>query len=401
MNCVTEPNNQTKWKVKGKSLANSEALLATMSAIYELPGNAGAWPTVLERLSELCGSSVSSYMSADNEHDLPDINATWGSTDEDIKVYRTGWAVHDIRLKYSENLIPGEVFREFEFIPDRGAFDQSEWVRFRLKTRGLYYCLAARVSQHRLWNDLIFLNRSQGLGPYSDAEKRSLQDVLPHLSRAAELHRIFTSLNERFGAVLAVLDKLLVGLVILDDKGRVVVANESARRTCDNTRNLKLTTDRMLHTTDEDNDRLLQRFIASTGATSIGAGKSAGGRMEIARRSGRLPLLLEVMPIRDDGLPDGDNVRGSAVFIIDPDQSEVLSTEGLSRIFGLTLAEQQVAASVVNGFTIDRVAEERGTASGTVRGQIKSIFSKTGTNSQSDLVRLAAKATPPIARDDH
>jgi len=250
-------------------------------------------------------------------------------------------------------------------------------------------------------NDLIFINRMKSRGPYGDGEKQLLQDTLPHLSRATELHRAFRSLSERFGAVLGVLDKFLVGLVILDNRGRIVVANDSARQACDNTRNLKLAAVGTILATDEDTNRLLQQFIASTGATANGNGKSDGGQLAIARRNGRLPLLLDVMPIRDDGLPDGDNVRGSAVFIIDPDQSKVLSIDGLSKIFGLTLAEQQVSASVVNGMTIDQVAEERGTSSGTVRTQIKTIFSKTGVNSQSALVRLATKATPPIERDNH
>lgn len=344
---------------------------------------------------------MSAYQTADTENAFVDFTATWLIPKENIRLYKEELAAHDIRLHYSSNLVPGQVFREFEFIPDRETFDGNKLVRQRLANHGTYYCLAAKVNQHRLRNDFIFINRLKSRGPYGDGEKQLLQDTLPHLSRATELHRTFGSLSERFGAVLGVLDKLLVGVVILDDKGRVVVANESARQTCDNTRNLKLAAVGALQAMDEDTNRLLQQFIASTGATASGEGKSHGGKIAVARRSGRLPLLLEVMPIRDDGLPDGDNVRGSAVFIIDPDQSKVLSVDGLSKIFGLTLAEDQVAASVVNGMTIDQVAEERGTSSGTVRSQIKTIFAKTGVNSQSALVRLAAKATPPIERDNH
>jgi len=382
-------------------LENSGAVLNAISAIYAVPGNAAVWPNVLRELTEMTGSTMSAYQSADVENTFVDITATWNIPEENIRLYKEELAAHDIRLHYADNLVPGTVFREFEFIPDREIFDKNKLVWQRLTDHGTYYCLAAKVKQHRLSNDFIFVNRLKSRGPYTDEEKQALQDVLPHLSRATELHRKFTFLNDRFGAVLGVLDKLLVGLVILDDKGRIVVANESARRTCDNTRSLKLTADGTLQATDEITNRLLQQFITLTGATAVGDGKAEGGQISIARRNGRLPLILEAMPIRDDGLPDSDSVRGSAVFIIDPDRSEILSVDGLSKMFGLTLAEQRVAASIVNGLTVDQVADNRGTTSGTVRSQIKTIFSKTGTNSQSALVRLAANATPPIEPDEH
>jgi DNA-binding CsgD family transcriptional regulator len=378
-----------------------ERLLTVISDIYALPGNVDAWPDVLGELSNLSGSSSASFRSDDGKNVPLALSAAWGGTDDDFAYYEDQLAIHDLRLRNLNNLVPGKVFREFEFISDEENFDDNKWAQYRLRSRGEYYCLGARVSPHSLWNDVIFFNRQCSSGQHSNDEKKAIQDVLPHLSRAQELHRTFTDLRNRYGAVLTILDKLLVGVVILNDQGRVVIANKNAYRACENSRNLKLSADGWLRARDEDMDRLLREFIDKTGATANGMGNSPGGQISFAHRKNRFPLLLEVMPIRDDRLPDGNNIRGSMVFIIDPSQSQVLDVDGIARIFGLTGAETQITASIINGMTVDQVAEERGTSPETVRGQLKTVFSKTGAKGQSDLVRLAVKAAPPIERDRH
>jgi PAS domain-containing protein len=147
----------------------------------------------------------------------------------------------DTRIPYTENFELGKVYREFEYAPDRTTLLQGAWNRFELETYGLLWNMAARISTHALWADFISINRQEILGPYSDDDKAALQHLLPHMSRGAELHRLVTRLEQLYGAVLAVLDKLLVGLVVLDTRGRVVLANTVARRTVEESGALRIT----------------------------------------------------------------------------------------------------------------------------------------------------------------
>nr|WP_242521577.1 helix-turn-helix transcriptional regulator [Motiliproteus sp. SC1-56] len=103
------------------------------------------------------------------------------------------------------------------------------------------------------------------------------------------------------------------------------------------------------------------------------------------------------MPVRDDGFSDSDNIRGAALFVINPDRSEVADLLGLSKIFELTEAETDIARSLVEGLALNEIAEVRHSSVSTVRTQLKSVFAKTGTRSQAGLVRLALKANPPVA----
>lgn len=288
------------------------------------------------------------------------------------------------------------VFREFEFVPDRAAYDASEWIQYALRGNGTYWCLSAHVSTHGLWHDFIAVNRLYDRGPHTDEEKADLQALLPHLSRAAELHQVMTSLEHRYGAVLAVLDKLLVGLVILDLKGRVAVTNTAARRSCEASGALQLTSDGRLRAWQAAKDAQLQALVSSTGKTADAQGSCNGDYIFVAKRSAPGYLLAEVTPIRDDGFPDGDHLVGTAVFIIDPEISHTISLDGLETVFDLTPAELAVATALLNGAQPRQIAEARSNSIETIRTHLKHVFAKTGTGSQLELMRLAVKANPPI-----
>jgi DNA-binding NarL/FixJ family response regulator len=60
----------------------------------------------------------------------------------------------------------------------------------------------------------------------------------------------------------------------------------------------------------------------------------------------------------------------------------------VSRFLGLTPSEAEVAVALAAGKNTDDIAAERGAAKNTVRAQVQSILSKTGSRRQAELVRL-------------
>jgi DNA-binding CsgD family transcriptional regulator len=67
------------------------------------------------------------------------------------------------------------------------------------------------------------------------------------------------------------------------------------------------------------------------------------------------------------------------------------SANTLRSAFGLTRREARVASALATGMRLQDVAAAHGVGMGTVRSQLKSIFMKTGTNRQSELVALLAR----------
>ncbi|MEO9898020.1 MAG: alpha/beta fold hydrolase [Paracoccaceae bacterium] len=72
----------------------------------------------------------------------------------------------------------------------------------------------------------------------------------------------------------------------------------------------------------------------------------------------------------------------------------------LGEVFGLTSAEQGIVRALVEGRNVKEIAENRGTSTGTVRGQLKSILSKMNARSQSEVIRLVINLQAVAHRDD-
>lgn len=65
----------------------------------------------------------------------------------------------------------------------------------------------------------------------------------------------------------------------------------------------------------------------------------------------------------------------------------------VAEAFGLTTAESEVVRLIVEGASVEEVAQRRDRTLATVRAQIRSIYAKTGTHSQSEFVRMAVGLT--------
>jgi DNA-binding CsgD family transcriptional regulator len=64
------------------------------------------------------------------------------------------------------------------------------------------------------------------------------------------------------------------------------------------------------------------------------------------------------------------------------------SEASLRSRFCLSPAEAQIALGIAKGETLAEIAKARSVSVSTARGQLKSVFAKTGTHRQAELVRL-------------
>jgi DNA-binding CsgD family transcriptional regulator len=78
----------------------------------------------------------------------------------------------------------------------------------------------------------------------------------------------------------------------------------------------------------------------------------------------------------------------AALFIRDPADAPPDRQATLSALYGLTPAEARVAEGLANGQTPAELAEHHSVTTGTLRNQLKAVFSKTGTRRQAEVVRL-------------
>jgi DNA-binding CsgD family transcriptional regulator len=86
-------------------------------------------------------------------------------------------------------------------------------------------------------------------------------------------------------------------------------------------------------------------------------------------------------------------LNGASLLVItfDPEIQQTPPANMLRRMFGLTQAEAEVAVGIACGQRITEIAAERGVKAETVRTHTKTVFGKTRTRSQAELVALLTR----------
>ena len=139
----------------------------------------------------------------------------------------------------------------------------------------------------------------------------------------------------------------------------------------------------------------LRSIVSEAVSTSTGSGIGAGGVLAIGRPSGRRPLMLLVSPMPQRlTLFPGVETAAAMIFVTDPEQSAVLDEDTLRTCFGLTPAEAKLTRLLAQGCALTEAGAQLGLRRETVRSRVKTIFQKTNTHRQAELVRLILNETP-------
>jgi DNA-binding CsgD family transcriptional regulator len=184
-----------------------------------------------------------------------------------------------------------------------------------------------------------------------------------------------------------VLDRIAVGIILLDRSGQVVHANRAASRLAAEGRPVRIAR-RNLVAAMPRNDKRLSALIRSAlqGAPPAAIGISAP-------EDGKLVTVL-AMPMRErdrewlNGLDVGD--VAAIVFLSDPTFVPEIPVKWVMDAFGLTPAEARVALSTAGGASVPETAAQCGGSRNTVKTHLRRVFAKTGVGRQSELANLFA-----------
>jgi len=232
--------------------------------------------------------------------------------------------------------------------------------------------------------------KSPGAADTNSAQRRLFETLVPHAIRSVMLHRRLHHLELGQEAAVRGLDHLQQGLLFVDSQARVLFANNTARKMLDARDGLRLE-DGCLSAAAVDQGHRLRRVVASCVDDSSVA-NGPGGEVDLAR-DGRLPLHAVVMPLADESaaihLPWIALSRPVAMVLVsDPEAELQTRVKRQCKRFGFTAAETTFALEIVSGGGRRAAAERLGITVTTARTHLSSIFEKTGTHRQAELVYL-------------
>lgn len=171
------------------------------------------------------------------------------------------------------------------------------------------------------------------------------------------------------------------GAILIGKGGEAILANDEARRHFGSAIAIAGT---QIFATDPASNVALQDLIQS-----LKTRNAEPSRQRIALvRADESPLVAYAIPVNRLSR----EIRGAVGILVIVDPHERVPTAPLlQQLFGLTAAEARLASGLVKGADLHEIAEEYSLSVETLRVQLKSIFAKTHTRRQAELVALLAK----------
>ncbi len=221
-----------------------------------------------------------------------------------------------------------------------------------------------------------------------DVEEEAVCEILvAQLRRGLELsQRIGTSEIER-ALYSAVMDKLSVGVAILDAGGRVVKCSAKAEELLAARDGLQLYAGKLRATCAKE-DRDLQAAIRAALLAAV-AGEAARSRgLALTKRSGNRHLGVIVQAAPDMKSAAASSASTLAIYIRDSEAHADVESDLVRQLFDLTPAEAAVARRLTAGLSLEDAAHSLDISRNTARAHLRSIFSKSGITRQTELVRM-------------
>ena len=184
-------------------------------------------------------------------------------------------------------------------------------------------------------------------------------------------------------AAAGALDCLQRGLIVADERASVIFSNQTADKILRQQDGLRLHADGLHAATARESAdlRALIRYAATPGTDPAGIAV-----LSLSRPSLKPGLLVRISPLFVQATRAVPPLGRAAVFLHDPAAHATVDKSALTRLFGLTHAESDIVALLLNGSTLQETAASLGISMNTVRTHLKHVFLKTDTNRQTQLV---------------
>ena len=374
-----------------------------IGSLYEAAFDPSLWPDFLKAMNRSVGASASciflhDFADASTPSNLPDASSLGvleGFDPAAWAAYMEHYSTVNVWTQEEESLPSGIAVRSSKLYAD-DLLPKTEFGADWLRPQDLFYALGGVVDrQGTIALKMSFVRARRG-GDYDDGSLSLWQSMMPHVQRAADLHRRLGLSERRATDAEAALRLLPSGVVLLDANRRVSSVNVAAKALLNQQRGLLIDRAGYLVAALAEANQILQReiFFATHPATMPGSHAQFGRTLRLRGSAGPLQLSMAPLPVKSDRMP----VAASAVvFLNDPTVKPADLTAALIHEYRMTKAEARLTSALAGGLSLRQYAEQAKVSVNTVRTQLRCATSKAGAKRQADLVRIVLTG-PAVAR---
>ena len=209
--------------------------------------------------------------------------------------------------------------------------------------------------------------------------------LVPHIRQFGLVRQALVRAEAHRTTATQLLDNPRIGVVHLDRRGRILSANDRARRILRDARGL---TDRdgVLRARLPGEERRLQRLLAA--AVPTDSAIAVGGSMALRRSSLSPPLVVYAKPVHAPQPDYGARHVAALLLIVEPGRQPHVDRDVVATTLGLTPAENRVAVGLAEGRSVAEMAEASACTKGAIYWHLKQIYQKLSISRQADLVRM-------------
>lgn len=358
----------------------SPALSALLDMLYEGMLDDVAWSRALTTLSDRFGGATLALFSL-----VPSTNTllrydVLRNDPDAMRDYQENWIHRDPRHAAGLTCAVGEPQTERMLVDARKLRRTDLYHGFMRRWRVPYF-MATWLMREPGRGVVITLCNDSRHGEFRDAERADMQALVPHLRRILEVKDRLQIASVVPRTLLDATDRLPFATMFLAADLAILEASRAATELLAARDGIHADGGCLGFARAADTAafvRMLNTASPLAGATDC---------QVVARRCGP-PLSLLVLPVAHSQAMWLKIPARWMVLVFDPLRARMPARRKLQFLLGITAAEAALAQLVAAGHSVTRAAAELDITRNTARTQLKSIYSKTGTRSQTQLARL-------------
>lgn len=366
-----------------------EELSGLIGRVYDCALDPSRWPVVLGDIAGAVNAAVGMVAVHDLLENRPVRTFAHGMPAPALWLYEVRYATRNpIALALATRHVEGTV-DTLGTLVEADGWTRSAMYREFMRPLGLGDVLgvaALRNERRGAWLGTIRRCSERHFGP---VETRMFHLLAPHVVRAMRFSDILELRAVETQRLAAVLDALVTAVWLVDDRARVLHANAAAEALLRRNGLLRVVRDHLIATVPGEASLLATAI--SQAVTGDFAAEKAQAAIALGDGGAGAGLIVTVLPLR--GLAPGAVV---AVLVQDPMAVPRMPLQAFGTLHGLTPAEMGCLGEIALGHNVPEAAAALRIAPSTARTHLNSIFQKTGTTSQAELVRLLASFAPPL-----
>lgn len=359
-----------------------------VESIYESATDSGAWEHFLEGLAKALNAKSGMFRIIDERIPAVRANVHYNldpALQEAHRQYyvKQDYFIAELRHRPGTFIAPGDAF-----LPLR-KIKKTEFFADYMQPQDNYHVCGGLAMRNEEFTIKFGVQRGRNSGAFSWEDAAFIRRFVPHIQRSARLGHLLNLAEQQTLMAEQALESLAIGIVLLDDKQRILHANSKAEQTLE--RRYGITSvNGALATIRQADSRRLRNILATVGSRVRLGSPPIPEALLLTPGSQEPQLLLVAAPVPDSQV----HFRGPwpkaniAVFISNLDDAGLLNHDILTSLYGLTGSESRLAAALSRGYNINELSRDWRVSRETLRTHLKRVLSKTGTSRQADLIRL-------------